>query len=261
MTSKPRRRKKSPPPFASRLAGYSATATVAVLGASLSSADAVSGNISLTQNYTGSATFLDFTRSHTNVLEFDAGPLHAALSASSSLTRSTGDFVSTTTIRQGAHFGAGLWAKYTGGAEGSIRAFALGAPLNVPPFERSGMIARRTIISTNSVFSTVNSLGPLGAGGTRYFGFKVNRNGTDYYGWLRVSLQVNGNHELEHIAFVHDDEGIFGAFMSVNDPGFATFGAGVTVPEPSTVVLTGLGLLALGARGVRTLRKRRKANL
>jgi len=105
-----------------------------------------------------------------------------------------------------------------------------------------------------------HSSGPLKAGGTGYFVFRANHNAQDYYGWMRIKVTVDAtDHFPTSISFAANGDGIFGAYLSTNDPGFSAFTVGAAVvPEPSTAVLSGLALLALGNTGVRELRRRKR---
>ena len=104
-----------------------------------------------------------------------------------------------------------------------------------------------------------HSSGPLKAGGTGYFVFRANHNAQDYYGWMRIKVTVDAtDHFPTSISFAANGDGIFGAYMSTNEPGFNTFKVGDAVPEPSTAALSGLALIGLGAVGVREMRRRRR---
>ena len=84
--------------------------------------------------------------------------------------------------------------------------------------------------------------GTTGFAGVR---FKIGSNtaGPNYhYAWLRVQINAAGDF-LTIIDWAYEDQ-----------PGVA-IAAGAT-PEPGTGAMVGLGLLALGARGVRHRRKR-----
>jgi hypothetical protein len=94
---------------------------------------------------------------------------------------------------------------------------------------------------------------------TGYIGFKTDLRGHTYYGWLRVEVSNNGNGNPAAVTLVskNGNPGVYGAFGLASDN--ITTGEIAPVPEPSGMVIGGLGLLALGARGVKELRRRRQA--
>lgn len=113
----------------------------------------------------------------------------------------------------------------------------------------------------------VKRAGSFNAGATGYVGFRrasfVSTSDSGhpgshyYYGWLRVKVTADGNGRLNGIMFVADANGVFGAYNSAKD-GAINVGDVAAIPEPSSAV-AGLGLLALGAAGVREFRRRRQA--
>ncbi|HWA87189.1 MAG TPA: hypothetical protein VG710_13250 [Opitutus sp.] len=93
----------------------------------------------------------------------------------------------------------------------------------------------------------------LSPDGTGYIGFKQGV----YYGWLKVAVSFNGDGVPVSLSLVPKaDTDIYGAFGLLSDGVRA--GETTAVPEPSAVGL-GLGLFALGAVGVREMRRRRAA--
>jgi hypothetical protein len=109
----------------------------------------------------------------------------------------------------------------------------------------------------NGVAFGTNSGGPNGSfnpatGGfvTGYAGFQAGSN----FGWLRIKVGRGGDGRPQSIELLADGDGIVGAF------GDSSILAGevAQIPEPATVGI-GLGLLALGAAGVREHRRRKAA--
>ena len=95
-------------------------------------------------------------------------------------------------------------------------------------------------------------------GNSGYLAFKAG----SYYGWLKVKVSLGGNNAPDEIQLVDNGDGIYGAFDKISDTSADGFKVGSVatepVPEPSVAAIGGLGLLALGAAGVRELRRRRK---
>lgn len=92
---------------------------------------------------------------------------------------------------------------------------------------------------------------------TAYLAFKS----AGYYGWLHLKVVFAIDGHSAAVSLLPNTNGIFGAVVSTSDPDAALFKTGqdalAAVPEPASVA-GGLALLALGAAGVRELRRRRK---
>ena len=107
---------------------------------------------------------------------------------------------------------------------------------------------------SRSLISTASSLPYIGVwlrddggwslGDTGYFGFKFTSNGNTHYGWAEMTLSNFTTQATINEAWYND-----------TPDGSVT--VGVAVPEPAEVGL-GLGVLALGAAGLRRTRQRRK---
>jgi hypothetical protein len=105
----------------------------------------------------------------------------------------------------------------------------------------------------NDVFSlfynaSLDSVANITSGASTYIGFQFKPSGTMLYGWANVTLT---------------DGGSFGTFV-INEWAYDDTGASIqtgatsAVPEPATYA-AGLGLLALGAAGLRRWRKQKNA--
>jgi len=103
---------------------------------------------------------------------------------------------------------------------------------------------------------------PHGAGATvtGYVGFKTNLRGQTYYGWLRVKVSNDGSDFPFEVSLIskNGDPSVFGAYGLASD-NITAGETALAAPEPSVAAIAGLGLLALGARGVREWRRRRAA--
>ncbi|MBT8137134.1 MAG: PEP-CTERM sorting domain-containing protein [Gammaproteobacteria bacterium] len=72
------------------------------------------------------------------------------------------------------------------------------------------------------------------------------------FGWIQVHVDFSfapGNNGVTILDWAYDDSG---AAIRAGDTG------AVAAPEPATNMLVGMGLLALGASGIRTLRRRKR---
>jgi hypothetical protein len=78
-------------------------------------------------------------------------------------------------------------------------------------------------------------------------GFIGVQTGASNFGWIQVHA-ASGPQTVTIIDYAYDDSG---AHIAAGD-------TGVKVPEPRAALLMGLGLLALGATGVQTMRRRRR---
>ena len=107
---------------------------------------------------------------------------------------------------------------------------------------------------SRSLISTYSSLPFIGVwlrddggwslGDTGYFGFKFTSNGNTHYGWAEMTLSSGSLQATINEAWYND-----------TPDGSVTVGN--AVPEPAEVGL-GLGVLALGAAGLRRMRQHRK---
>jgi MYXO-CTERM domain-containing protein len=106
----------------------------------------------------------------------------------------------------------------------------------------------RSLISTYSASAYIGNLlayGGWSLGDTGYFGFKFTSNGNTHYGWAEMTLSNSTAQATINEAWYND-----------TPDGSVTVGN--AVPEPAEVGL-GLGVLALGAAGLRRMRQNRKA--
>jgi hypothetical protein len=94
---------------------------------------------------------------------------------------------------------------------------------------------------------------PKNGAQTGFVGFKSDKNGHTYYGWLRVKVDGSASSAPDLVSLVPED-GVYGAYGLKSDDILA---GETAVPEPSATSLSGLALLALGATGVREMRRRR----
>jgi hypothetical protein len=95
-----------------------------------------------------------------------------------------------------------------------------------------------------------NSFGAFADGMPGYLGFRANVGSSTFIGWLRVGVELDGNGRPIAFNIIPDGEGIVGAFAPLSEG--ITAGA-TAIPEHSTAAM-GLGLLALGAAGLRRRR-------
>lgn len=243
---------KTTDPMMKRLAVYSATAGAALLVAPV--ADAA------IQNITGLSISLDLPQNGgVQTLSFAAGPFHGSMQGSNQ-TR--------VTTLAGPSFPTGPSSFPTTSSPGVLTVVYLGQAVLQGNVAGSGSLASRP--AKGIAFSGMNFSTPahrlayksqFGAssgnflGRSGYVAFKTN----SYYGWLKVKVDLDSNGVPNQISLVDNGNGVFGAYDNINDviaDGF-TVGA-VAAPEPSTVAISGLGLLAFGAAGVCELRRRRQ---
>jgi hypothetical protein len=76
-----------------------------------------------------------------------------------------------------------------------------------------------------------------------------------------VQLVNNADGDPVEISLIakNGDPGVYGAFGLASDDITAGEVAPAPSPEPSSMIIGGLALLALGARGLKELRRRRQA--
>ena len=148
---------------------------------------------------------------------------------------------------------------------GMVSRLAFGASINNRTFSGPNgdfTLASRAVHSTLGTHTSRGEFLPNGAGATAtgYIGFRTNLNGQTYYGWLHVKVSNDANDLPFEVSLIsrNGDPGVFGAFGLASDNILAGETA-LAAPEPSVAALGGLGLLALGAAGVRELRRRQAA--
>jgi hypothetical protein len=241
--------------FNTQLAAYSATAVASLVA--LPAAQATIQNIT-SFTFGGSST-TNVSVNFQNAFKFDplvAGPAQFSIGGTNFKLRNTSSGA--------AHF---IHGAFPHNATGEMLKLALGAPLTGRTFHTTGRFAfvRKT---TQDGFPQTNKVGswatfaPNGHE-TGYAEFKAVNGTKVYYGWVRARVQNSGNGLPDQVSLVSKSgtPSVFGAYDlagNVASDGF-TAGTIASVPEPSDQALTGLGLLALGAAGVRELRRRRTA--
>ncbi len=92
-----------------------------------------------------------------------------------------------------------------------------------------------------TIGSTGGTFGNFSRSATGFVGVRFNGN----YGWIKV--HVGQGRTLSLLDGAYDDMG-----------NHIRAGAGAAVPEPSSVLLMGLGLISMGAPGLRELRRRKR---
>lgn len=240
--------------FAGKLAAYSATAGAALLSAS--GAQAAVTNIT-------SADFT-FTGGNTNTL-----PPAISLPGGANESFLAAFFPLKFTAVQGA-------ATYATLASGVVVRNAAGFSVegsgnhNLFNLNANASIKGGQFIPGGRAFLHGASVGTSGAflparvsGATAngYVGLKGSHSGHLYYGWLRLKVTNNSNGIPIQMSLIAADghPDIYGAFDRADqvDGDMFKTGSVAAVPEPSITALGGLGLLALGAAGVREMRRRR----
>lgn len=144
----------------------------------------------------------------------------------------------------------------------SVRNLLVGDPVTAGTqgrFGSSGVLALRATTGNSGEENWQFTRGEFMNNHTGYVGFK--RIGAspsqDYFGWIRLRLNFVGGSAVDVTLLPKiGTTDIYGAYAlgSIN----AGEVASAAIPEPAQVA-TGLGLLALGAVGVREFRRRRKA--
>ncbi len=137
---------------------------------------------------------------------------------------------------------------------------ATGDPVNGQNFALgNGMLARNNGAVQSGQFLPPGS----SAAKTGYVGIRFTLGGVTNYGWLRMRVN-NSAYGFPSQVYMLPKAGsisIFGAFDNKADieaDGFKV-GSVAAVPEPSVEALSGLGLLAVGAAGLREMRRRKAA--
>ena len=80
--------------------------------------------------------------------------------------------------------------------------------------------------------------------------FRSLKDSSTYYGWAKATLTEGEYGAITISEWAYND--VAGASITVGDTGNSA------VPEPSSFAITGLGLLAAGAGGVRRWRREKK---
>lgn len=246
--------------FSSRLKAYSATAAAAFLAAPAVEAavqnitDGAGGNLLINGSHTTLPIFNFGNKSAS--MQITAGPIQFSFYAFNSASGfATGKLVS----------GLSPFAAYHEHTTRSNRDFLF--PYNIAasatisaqgPFRNShggylifqGGTSPSNHVEFNPAFGASNHK-------TGYLGFKATQGTNHYYGWVRLKVTDSAGGFPDQFALVDkSSDGIFGAFGSPSDQ-IKAGEIATSVPEPPSFDITGLGLLALGAQGIREMRRRR----
>lgn len=93
---------------------------------------------------------------------------------------------------------------------------------------------------------------------TRTFGLKFQKNGNSHFGWIRIDLAFAGGPLVHNIPFPTTLTVLQAAWIQSPNVAAHVSGLPVSAGEPAAAGLLGLGLLAMGASGVRRFRRERK---
>jgi hypothetical protein len=117
----------------------------------------------------------------------------------------------------------------------------------VTNFAQNALIDSSAFIGELPLFSFRSTASAPDFGPGSYMGFRFPNGSGESYGWLEVTWT----------AATKEFEILSGAYESV--PGVGIPAGAVAVPEPTTMTLTGIAALALGAGAIRRSRKARSA--
>lgn len=168
-------------------------------------------------------------------------------------------------VRSYNHQWSAYSASHSGGAQieaagrilnpGAAHGFAKSATIGPGHFNSVGSPGR---LASSHSGGASGMIAPVGGNGqaTGYVGIRLFNNATHYYGWLRVKVTNDGRGYLHSISLLADGNGVAGAFAAVPNSSILAGQEATAVPEPA-MVAGGLALFALGAVGVRELRRRR----
>jgi len=228
--------------FNRKLLGYSATAGAALLLAPSSEAQSGNSIVSFQLNSGG----------------FSASPSTLGIGANN-FTVATGG---------GAHFGGDIIVHTRfGGADAAVyfRSAGQGAMAQHGGSSSVDRLVADSHVAAKTAFGGDVNIAHRSTGGannfpfapaagagqhaTGYIGFKTAGN---QYGWLKIQVMNNGRGVPTIVNFEQGTDGLYG---QIGDSTVVTDGVSA-IPEPASVA-SGLGLLALGAAGVREMRRRR----
>lgn len=251
--------------LANRLAAYSASAAAALAlapGAEAQVTNLTSFTVAQGSSTSTVAPSLSIPSNGATSLLFDIPAAHGLVFHAGLKGSRTNNVGSGNSTHGGlASFVDGGAGTNPGNVQAASSKLTLGAKIKGLPFDPpagSALLAmvRKSVVNGSPGASTSGSFVPAkGKANTGYLGFKAKEDGHTYYGWLRVRVNGDSNGAPDQVSLVSIN-GIFGAYAPDAD---SIIAGELAVPEPSATALTGLGLLAVGAAGVREMRRRKAA--
>lgn len=172
---------------------------------------------------------------------FNIGGINAGLNAGTQIVKS--DFPLTGGGKLYISNGAGqAWGLFQGDNLAFAASSSTASPTKFTTGQPIGGSATFTTDLYHTIFRDTGTASPnFGAGS--YMGFRTAQN---YYGWLEVTWN-NTSNQFQILSGAYEN--------TANTP--ITAGA---VPEPTTIAMTGVAALALGAGAIRRARKARQAS-